>query len=283
MKIAVVTDSTSSLNANRAAAANVAVVPIGVNIGADNLVDGENATADRIAQALREFIPVSTSRPNPAEFGAVYKKLAASGVDEIVSIHLSSKVSGTFESAELAAKESEVPVHVVDSAQVGIATGFVVLNAARAVVRGDSAFEVVEIAKQTSAGAITYFYVDTLEYLRRGGRISGAAAVVGSALAVKPLLSIDEGIIKPVEKVRTSSKALARLHDLVVTRVASIPGQVELGVQHLDARTVATNFAGKLANTLGMREIEVSEVGASLAAHVGPGMISVAIVPHLVD
>ena len=104
MKIAVVTDSTSSLNANRAAAANVAVVPIGVNIGADNLVDGENATADRIAQALREFIPVSTSRPNPAEFSAVYKRLVESGVDEIVSIHLSSKVSGTFESAEMAAK-----------------------------------------------------------------------------------------------------------------------------------------------------------------------------------
>ena len=283
MKIAVVTDSTSSLNANRAAAANVAVVPIGVNIGADNLVDGENATADRIAQALREFIPVSTSRPNPAEFSAVYKRLVESGVDEIVSIHLSSKVSGTFESAEMAAKEADVPVHVVYSAQVGIATGFVVLNAARAAARGDAAFDVVEIAKQASAGAITYFYVDTLEYLRRGGRISGAAAVVGSALAVKPLLSIDEGIIKPVEKVRTSSKALARLHDLVVTKVASIPGEVEIGVQHLDSRTVATNFAGKLATTLGMREIEVSEVGASLAAHVGPGMISVAIVPHLVD
>ncbi len=283
MKIAVVTDSTSSLNTNRAAAANVAIVPIGVNIGADNLVDGENATADRIAQALREFIPVSTSRPNPAEFSAVYKRLAEAGADEIVSIHLSSKVSGTFESAEMAAKEADIPVHVVDSAQVGIATGFVVLNAARAVARGDAAFDVVEIAKQASAGAITYFYVDTLEYLRRGGRISGAAAVVGSALAVKPLLSIDEGIIKPVEKVRTSSKALARLHDLVVTKVASIPGEVEVGVQHLDSRTVATNFAGKLANTLGTREIEVSEVGASLAAHVGPGMISVGIVPHLVD
>lgn len=281
MTIAVVTDSTSSLTPSRAGAAHITVVPIQVNVGAETFIDGPDVTADRIASALRDFVPVNTSRPNPAVFAETYAKLAEQGASEIISVHLSAHLSGTFDSAVLAAKDSPVPVHVVDTEQVGIATGFISLDIARALTEGAGVREAVAAAQWTADQAVTFFYVDTLEYLRRGGRVSSAAALVGSALAVKPLLSVDHGFIKPVEKVRTSSKALSRLHDLVVQRVIDLGVPCDIGVQHLDSRTVATTFAAKLGQSLSREEIEVSEVGAAIAAHVGPGMISVAVVPQL--
>lgn len=283
MTVAVVTDSTCTLAADRAAEAEISIVPIQVVVGADTFVDGPEVTADRIAHALREFVPVNTSRPSPAAFTSAYEQAAAAGADEIVSLHVSSRVSGTFESARLGAKEAPVRVHVIDTRQVALAAGFVALNAARAAAQGRTGEAVVRVAQQAIAGASTYFYVDTLDFLRRGGRVGPAAALIGSALAVKPLLSVDDGVIKPIEKVRTSSRAISRLHDLVVERAEAFEGRFEVGVQHLDALDNAQAFAQKIATSLGLDEIEVTEVGASIAAHVGPGMISVALVPHLID
>ena len=237
MPIAVVTDSTASLPSAVVAEHGIVVVPLQVVIGAqvydEVLEEGATggATPAMVAQALKEFRPVSTSRPTPSALLEVYERAAADGATEIVSIHLSGEMSGTFESAQLAAKESPVPVHPVDSRQVGVATGYAALSAAEVVATGGSALEAVQAARERAARATSLFYVDTLEYLRRGGRIGAAAAIFGGALSVKPLLKIADGKVANLEKVRTSSKALNRLEALVLEAAGDDP--VDVCVAHL--------------------------------------------------
>src|SRR5699024_5788615 len=146
-------------------------------------------------------------RPAPVVFADLYRRLQREGAEEIVSVHLSREMSGTLESAQLAARDADLPVHVVDSAQVGIATGYAALTACDVVDAGGSAKEAAEAAGSRGRAATSLFYVDTLEYLRRGGRVGAAAAILGSALSVKPLLEIADGRVSPRERVRTSSRA----------------------------------------------------------------------------
>lgn len=278
----IVTDSTASLPPEEAAARGIEVVPLQVVIGATSYDEGvDGATPELVAEALREFRPVSTSRPAPAVMLETYEKAAAAGATEIVSVHISGDMSGTFESAQLAAREAPVLVHPVDSRQVGIATGFAVLAAADVVEAGGSAEEAAEVARKRAAATTSLFYVDTLEYLRRGGRIGAAAALLGSALAVKPLLTIEDGRVASLEKVRTSGRALARLEELAVK--AAGDQAVDVGVAHLAgeerARGLADNLSERLADNLAGREVRCGEVGAVLGAHVGPGMVAVCVAP----
>lgn len=279
-RVAIVTDSTASLNPADAKREDITVVPLQVIIGAAVHTEGVDVTSDMIAEALASFVPVSTSRPAPDEFLRVYKDLADEGAEAIVSVHLSSKMSGTYDSALLAAKESPVPVTVVDSAQVGIATGFAAGRAAEARDAGKDAVEIADAARGAGESSTILLYVDTLEYLKRGGRVGPAAALIGSALAVKPILTIKDGLVVPLERVRTAAKALARVETLAVERAQSCPEGFQIGVQHLASPTVATAVAERLAATLGMDSIPVDEVGASIGAHVGPGMISVTVTPR---
>ena len=200
MPVAIVTDSTASLPPEVAAAHGLVVVPLQVVIGATVYDEGaDGATPELVAAALREWKPVSTSRPSPAALLEVYEKAAAAGATEIVSVHLSGEMSGTFESAQLAAREASVRVLPVDSRQVGIATGFAALSAAEVVAAGGSADDAAAAADRRAAASVSLFYVDTLEYLRRGGRIGAAAALLGGALAVKPLLQIEDGRVASLE------------------------------------------------------------------------------------
>src|SRR5690606_18050574 len=154
----------------------------------------------------------------------------------------------------------DIPVHVVDTLQVGLATGFAAGRAARARDAGATAEEVAEAAHASARSARVLLYVDTLEYLRRGGRIGRAAALIGSALAVKPILTLEDGVVTPLEKVRTSSKALARLAALGVEAAQSHDGDYDIGVLHLASETVATSVAQSLARTLDRSEVPVDEV-----------------------
>lgn len=282
-RVVVVTDSTASLPPEVAQARGIRVVPLQVVIGARSLDEGpDGATPDVVAQALRDFVPVSTSRPAPALFTEVYRELSADGVEEIVSIHLSGEMSGTFESAQLAGLEVELPVHVVDSRQVGIATGYAALTAVDVIDAGGTAQEAAEAALARGRAATSLFYVDTLEYLRRGGRIGATAAIVGSALSVKPLLQIADGKVVPRERVRTASRALARLADLAVEAARDQP--VDVCVSHLAnadrAEELAASLAERLAEGLEGREVMCGELGAVLGAHVGPGMVAVCVSPR---
>jgi DegV family protein with EDD domain len=280
MTIGIVTDSTSSLSVDDADREQIAVVPLQVIIGADTFTEGDDVTADMIAEALSAFVPVSTSRPTPDDFLAVYERLAGQGAEAIVSVHLSGRMSGTLESAQLAAKQASVPVTCVDSTQVGIATGFAAGRAAQARDAGQDADGVAEAARHAGEHSSVLIYVDTLEYLRRGGRVGSAAALIGSALAVKPILTIEDGAVVPLERVRTKAKALARLESLAVEKAGACADGFDIGVQHLASLATATAVAERLATALGAETIPVDEVGAAIGAHVGPGMISVTITPR---
>jgi DegV family protein with EDD domain len=169
----------------------------------------------------------------------------------------------------------------VDSRQVGVATGYAALSAAEVAAAGGSALEAVEAAQARAAAATSLFYVDTLEYLRRGGRIGAAAAIFGGALSVKPLLKIDDGRVVNLEKVRTAGKALNRLEALVLE--AAGDAQVDVCVAHLAshdrAGQLAERLGEELADNLGGREVWCTEIGAVLGAHVGPGMVAVCVAP----
>lgn len=282
-RVVVVTDSTASLPAELAQARGIRVVPLQVVIGARVLDEGpDGATPAVVAQALRDFVPVSTSRPAPALFAELYRSLEAEGVDEVVSVHLSGEMSGTVESAQLAALEVDLPVHVVDAGQVGMATGYAALTAADVLDGGGTAQEAAEAALARGEASTSLFYVDTLEYLRRGGRIGAAAAIFGSALSVKPLLAISEGRVAPRERVRTASRALARLADLAVEAAGEQP--VDVCVSHLAnaerAAELASTLGERLAGGLEGREVMCGELGAVLGAHVGPGMVAVCVSPR---
>ena len=276
----VVTDSTASLAPEVAAEWGIVVVPLQLIVGDRTVDEDPQASADTVTVALRRRQPVSTSRPNPEVMLAAYERAAADGATELVSVHLSSKLSGTFESAEIAARRSPVPVRTVDTGQLGMGTGFAVLAAARAVSAGGDAVAAEASARSCADATRSLFYVDTLEHLRRGGRIGAAQALLGSVLAVKPLLTISAGTVVPLDKARTATRALQRLSDLAVeaARAAGVP--VDVAVQHLASRQRAEDIAMRLRQRLNLPEIDVSEVGGVLGAHVGPGMVAVVVAPQ---
>lgn len=288
MSIVVVTDSTSTVPAEVAEARGVHVVPLQVVIDDDVYDEGaEEVTPERLAVALKEKRAVSTSRAAPAVFAELYARLAEGGATEIVSVHLSAEVSGTYESALVASREAPIPVTCVDSRQVGVATGYAVESALAVIDAGGTAAEAAQAARQRAASATSLFYVHTLEYLRRGGRVGAAAAVFGGALAVKPLLGIVDGVISPQEKVRTAGKAIARMEALAVE--AAGERRVEVCVAHLAAQERARAMAERLAEQLGDQvvparsgeSVRCVELGGVLGAHVGPGMLAICVAPVL--
>jgi DegV family protein with EDD domain len=278
MTVRVVTDSTAFLPADVVEAARMRVVPLSVTVSGQAGREGLDVTPDDVVRALGERrYTVTTSRPAPADFAGVYRELLADGADGVVSVHLSSRLSGTYESALLAAEEFDGQVRVVDSASAGIGVGFVALHAS-AVAGAGGDVEAVRTAALAAVDRVsTLFYVDTLEFLRRGGRITAAQALLGTALAVKPILHMVRGEVVLKEKVRTSSRALARLADLAVE--AAQESDVDIAVQHLGAADRAKALHDSLLDRLGdrVRDRYLSEVGAVVAAHTGPGVIGVTV------
>jgi fatty acid kinase fatty acid binding subunit len=277
-RVHVVTDSTAGLSTHEVLRHPLTVVPLQVVIGGTSYDDGATST-DAVAEALKTFTPVSTSRPAPQTFADTYAACAKDGAESVVSIHLSGDMSGTVEAAMIGAKESPIPVRVVDSRSLGMGLGFPVLAAAAAAAAGEDQAVVEAAARARMASMSAYFYVDTLEYLRRGGRIGAAQALLGTALAVKPLLTISGGRIVPLEKVRTSSRAIARLADIAVQRAGDTP--VQIAVHHLanleKAQTLADGLADRIPQA---EEIVLREVGAVIGAHVGPGLLAVVVAPR---
>jgi DegV family protein with EDD domain len=278
MGVAVVTDSTAYLPAEDVSAHDLAVVPLQVVVGGTPYDEGVEIDSAQVAAALRAWTPVTTSRPSPRAFLDAYTRAADRGADAIVSLHISAEMSGTYESAVLAARDSPVPTQVVDSRSMGMGLGFLVLEAARTAAAGVDLATVAGLVRARAETSKAFFYVATLEHLRRGGRIGSAAALLGSALAIKPLLVLDDGVISPLEKVRTSARALARLEELAVA--AGGADGVEIAVHHLDAAERAGELSSRLRERLpGAADVRVAEVGAVIGAHVGPGMVAVVVVP----
>lgn len=277
MSVVVVTDSTAYLP-ETAASSGITVVPLHVVMGGASGRDGVEIGPAAVAEALSAHRGrVSTSQPTPVEFATVYRSLLAAGATSIVSVHLSGALSGTVGSAEAAASEVDGLVEVVDSRSAGMGLGFAALAAAAAAAQGKDHAGVRDAAVAAIANTSTFFYVDTLEHLRRGGRITAVSALMGTALAVKPLLEVSDGQIVLRDKVRTAGRALDRL--VALAAEAAGEADVELTVHHLAAPARAQALAEALREKLGdrIKALYTSEVGAVLAAHAGPGLAGVVV------
>ena len=280
MSVAVVTDSTAYLPAALVEEFDVEVVPLYVVLAGRSGREGSDVTPEEVARALGvRGGQVSTSRPTPGDFVAAYRRRLDAGADRIVSVHLSGELSGTWDAARLAAAQvGEHLVTVLDSRSAAMGSGFAVLAAARAAAAGGGAAEVAAAARDTAAATRVFFVVDTLDHLRRGGRIGSAAALLGTALAVKPVLHVTDGRVVALEKVRTASRAMNRIVQLAIDVAGEQP--VDVAVHHLAAPERAQRLTDQLTARLpGIRALHVSQIGAAIGAHVGPGAIGVVVDP----
>ncbi|HEX2106065.1 MAG TPA: DegV family protein [Solirubrobacteraceae bacterium] len=274
-EVAVVTDSTSYLPPDLVAARDVAVVSLYVTDAGGQQRETDIDDYGAFYGGLRDATTLpTTSQPSVGDFLAVYEPLAASG-REIVSIHLSGGISGTVEGARQAAAEvarshPDARIEVVDSTVGAGALGLVVLAAAAPARAGEGLAQVAAAAREAIGALRFWFAVDTLEYLRRGGRIGAAQAWLGGALKIKPILTLD-GEITPVERVRTSRRAFERMVEFMRERRAD--GADGWAVQHVQAPDVAAALVEQGRELFGCEPVFVSEVGPVIGAHVGPGLI----------
>ena len=281
VRTAVVTDSAAALPADWVAAfagaGILTVVPMPVMVGEEIYGEGEDDILETIALALATGKSVKTSRPSPGQFEQAYRAALQRGYEAVVSVHISGGLSGTADAARLAAARVGIPVEVVDSRTVGMAQGMAVQAAVALAADGGEAADVAAAAIQEAARAKVYFYVPSLEQLRRGGRIGAAASLLGTMLAIKPILAVDDGKIVPLEKVRSAARAVARLEEIVAADAAARPGEsVRLAVHHFGNPQEAESLAVRLNAALPQcPPAQISSLPAVLAAHAGLGVLAV--------
>ncbi|MFB9907948.1 DegV family protein [Allokutzneria oryzae] len=277
-RVAVVTDSTASLPPELARRLGITVVQLQLQMGEKSTDEARVPTADLVS-ALHDRVQVTTAPPPSAAFFWTYQNAAAAGVEAVVSIHISTELSQTCATAHEAAGHTRVPVHVVDSRSCGMSVGFAAIAAAEAAMAGAGPSEVLDVVNRRATGSSSLIYVDTLEYLRRGGRIGAAQALIGSALSIKPLLAINDGRIEPLEKVRGTDRALSRLAALTAQHAAGRP--VDIAVEHFASRERAENLIERLHTEVPLgREFLLAETSAIIGAHVGPGALGITVSPH---
>jgi DegV family protein with EDD domain len=281
-KVKVITDSTADIPAELVQELEISVVPLKVHLQGQTYLDGVDIQPEEFYQKLQEANELATtSQPSPIDFVETYRAAAKEGDVDLLSIHLSSAFSGTFQSALLAKSmvEEEFRVTVIDSKKASYAIGIIVVEAARAAKEGKSLDECVALVKRMIDDMGVYFMVDTLEYLQKGGRIGKASALVGSLLNIKPILSINEnGEVFPLDKVRGKSKAEARVFELIREK-AGDKGLTKAAVFHASRPEEAERWAEKLRAEFAVEDLVITQIGPVVGAHVGPGTIAVVVLP----
>lgn len=272
MSIAVVTDSTSDLPVDIAKQHDISVVPLNVHIEDETFLDGVTISADEMYRLLpdQKVIP-TTSAPSVGTYLEMYEKLSETH-DEIISIHISSKLSLTHNSAVQAAAAlgSNGPrIEVVDTEQASMALGFTAVQVAEAIVGGSTLDEAVALAKSASKRAVFIGMVDTLEYLVRGGRIGKAQGFVGSILRVKPILTIREGEAYPLERARNRKKGIARVKSLVAEYAPLEKLSILYTTDEIDAQEIANEVASYAPDG----EPVVAQLGPVVGNYLGPGTL----------
>lgn len=273
MSVVIVTDSSARLPADLIGRWDIRVVPLHVLVDGKDLRDG----IDEVPADLYQRPQVSTAGASPAELARTYRTaLADSDGDGVVAVHLSTALSSTVGAAQHAAAEFGGAVRVIDSKSAGMGTGFVALAAARAARTGAQLDEVVAQAESAASRVSAYIVVQRLDNLRRSGRIGAAASWLGTALAVKPLLRIDEGKLVLAQRVRTTSKATAAMVEQVLETVGE--RRAALAVQHVDNPAGAADVAATLASALpACGSAVVTDLGPVLGVHLGPGAVGVVV------
>ena len=281
-RVAVVTDSAAALPEgwSRSAAVTdlVRVISMPVMIGEQIYGEGTDSMIGALALALAQGQDVRTSRPSPGQFEAVYRELADAGFSSVVSLHLSGQLSGTVDSARMAARTAGIPVTVIDSNSVAMGLGFAVAAAAERARDGGTPDSVAGAARAALSSTNILFYVPSLEQLRRGGRIGAAAGWFGTLFAVKPILVVRDGKVVPLERVRSAPRALARLTELVQLEIAARTGRIRVAVHHFGNAAEAERLAGAIAGADPEAELMICPLPAVLAAHAGLGVLAVAVV-----
>ena len=279
MTVRVVTDSTADLPPEMAAELGIEVVPLNVHFGTDTYRDNIDLSADEFYQRLVSSPRTpTTSQPSVGAFLEVYQKALDEGAEGIVSVHISAKLSGTWNSAVQAREQLDDPsrVEVVDTQQASMGLGWVAVAAAKAAQAGGSLEEVASAAKSAGGKVRAIFLVDTLEYLQKGGRIGKAQAMFGSVLAIKPLLTLENGEVHPMERVRTRGKGVARLVQLVQE---AAPLQ-SLAVLYTTTEDEARALAERLAPCVPSGQVVVGRLGTVVGTYAGPGLLGVGWAPQ---
>jgi len=277
--VAVVTDSTACLPPDLLASSGVRVVPLRVTAGAVVSDDGPAALSGALEAELLRGARLSTASPAPAAFAAAYAAAAAAGAEGAVSVHLSAGLSGTVNSATLAAAQAPVPVRVIDSRSLGMGLGFAALAAAEAAGAGGTLDDVAAAAAGRAARLRSFFVLDTLDQLSVGGRLDPGFPGAGSGLTVRPLLHLAEGKVAVLEKFRTTSAAVRRLEEAAAEAAAGQP--VDRADQYLGDRERAAALAGRLKRLIPhARHRYLAEAGPVILAHTGPGMLGVVVAPY---
>lgn len=275
--IAVVTDSTADLPAKLAEERGLRVVPMSVSFGEQSYISRITITDAAFYERLRasDVVP-TTSQPAPAWFEEAYADAADEGCDGVVSVHVSAELSGTTDLARQLAAAAPLPVEVVDSRQVGGGLALAVLAAQRCAGEGGDLETVARTARTEAERSATFVVVDTLEYLKRSGRVSGARALVGSVLRVRPVLATADGKVEVIDRARTFSSALRTLVDHAHRHIGDRPARVV--ITHAVAPDRAEELFAMVAERIEVVDALETVIGPILGAHAGPGTVGVSVV-----
>ena len=273
-RVAIFTDSASDMDPARAAASGIGIVPLLVSFGKDSFRAGVDlSTAEFWERMTAPDAPFpTTAASSPGAFKEAYEAAFAGGADAIVSIHVAGTLSGTIKSAEIA--RSMLPdreIHVVDSQGASMAEGILAEMAVELAAEGRSAAEIAEILEARAPDIVIYVALDTIEYLRKGGRISGAQAAIGTLLSVKPIIVVKHGVVETGDKVRTRSKARERVIEMIVER--PIERLVILHTISPDVEAFRDELLARIPNAPRVEDVEIALVGPSVGPHLGPGCV----------
>lgn len=278
--IQIVTDSTAHLSMDVRQKHNLAVIPLKSIFGTTTYRDEVDLTNEQFYKMLPHAKEhPTTSQPSAGEFEQMYKPFLDAG-KEIVSLHISPKLSGTYASACAAKTELEnqfkkaLPISIVETPWLSMALGLLVVAAAQAAEAGQSREQVVATINALIPKLNLVFVLDTLEYLRRGGRIGGARAMVGTLLNVKPMLEIKGGQVEQLEQPRSRAKALARLMEVLEERSGGKP--LHLAVLHANARAEAEQIGKQIRARYECKEFYITEIGPAIGVHSGPNALGLA-------
>lgn len=271
------TDSTASLPDQVVKQWGIKVVQLQLQV-ADRIDDEARFDRAELVESLRAGQSVATSPPDPGAFFWAYQDAASAGATAIVSLHISGRMSATVRAAQQAAQQVRIPVYTLDSGTVGMSLGFAVLSAARAAAAGAQINRVIEAAERRFTSSAELIYVDTLDYLRRGGRIGAASALLGTALSIKPLLTVRSGEVAPLSRVPGARRALARLADLAIERAGTHPTELAVSCFRPSDRELmlVQRLRERIPNVHNVAIVEGSTV---VGSHVGPGALSITVSP----
>jgi len=271
--ISIVTDSAASLPEDIIKKMGITVMPFNINFGGENFLEGVDITKKQYYERLRAGQMPKTSQPSPGAFYEVYKKLSSNS-DSIISIHIGQKISGAYNSAKVAREMlREKDIEVIDSESLTMVQGFMVMAAAVAAKAGKTREQIVHQVERLKSEVFGYIAVPTLKYLRESGRINAGKALLGSLLSIKPIFTLNNGVVDMTDKTRSFPAALTRMIDFTESRVGKVAENI--AILHSDALKEAGEFCGSVLSRINCKQVIYADTGATIGSHGGPGMVGI--------